>query len=162
MMVPPIQASSGLELKALLHKSTCTASFCKAIPFLHWTHLKTTPWSVECKAFPQWVLTAKVSLSPRLKGAVTSQRDIIHEEYEWAASYPLPVWPAETGISCGDGYYFVQLSSTLGQERAFAFPHQVSQEEDLVGKWKTINCFETYFWKGIKWKEFPNLSWMEH
>lgn len=50
-----------------------------------------TPWSVEkCKAFPQWVLTGKVLLSPRLKGAVTSQRDIIPEEYEWF--YTLPVW----------------------------------------------------------------------
>lgn len=83
MMVPPTQASSGLELKALLHKSTCIASFCKAIPFLHWTHLTTTPWSVQkCKAFSQWVLIEKGLLSLRLKGAVTSQRDITHEGYE--------------------------------------------------------------------------------
>lgn len=84
MMLPPTQASSGLELKALLHKSTCIASLCKAIPFLHWTHLATTPWSVQkCKAFPQRVLTEKVLLSHTLKGAITSQRDIIHEQYEW-------------------------------------------------------------------------------
>lgn len=83
-MMSPTQASSGLELKALLHKSTCIVSFCKAIPLLHWTHLAMTPWSVQkCKAFPQWVLTENVLLSSRLKGAITFQRDIIHEEYEW-------------------------------------------------------------------------------
>lgn len=51
-----------------------------------------TPWSVQrCKAIPQWVLIEKVLLSPGLKGAVTSQRHIIHEELSDAIFYTLPV-----------------------------------------------------------------------
>lgn len=158
MMVPPTQASSGLELKALLHKNTCIASFCKAIPFLHWSHLTTTPWSVQkCKAFPQWVLIEKGLLSPRLKGAVTSQREFIHEEYEWAAFYTLPVW-----LTCWNwnllGWWI--LFCTVIQHSGIGKSFCISSSSLPGGDPKQL--IETYFWKGIKWKEFPNLSWMEH
>lgn len=162
MMVPPTQGSSGLGLKALLHKSTCIDLFCKAIPFLHWTHLAVTPWSVQkCKAFPQWVLTEKVLLSPRLKGAVISQRDIIHEDYEWCCILILHL----TCLTDLLKLVFPGVMDTV----LYSCPPLWDRKElcyfsikPSSRRSKTINCFETYFWKGIKWKEFPNLSRMEH
>lgn len=159
-MMSPTQASSGLELKALLHKSTCIVSFCKAIPFLHWTHLAVTPWSVQkCKTFPQWVPTEKVLLSSRLKGAITSQRDIIHKEYEWCCILHLTcltdllklVFPGAMDTIL---YSYPPL---WDRKELWYFPIKPSRRRS-----NTINCSETYFWKGIKWKEFPNPSWMEH
>lgn len=59
-------------------------------------------------------------------------------------------WPAETGTSWGDGYYFVQLSTTL------VFPHQDFQEEI-----QTNYALRHIFKRGLNGKNFLTLSWIE-
>lgn len=83
----------------------------------------------------------------------------IHEEHEWCYILHL------TSLTDLLKLVFPGVMDTIlysytphwDRKELLYFPIKPSRRRS-----KPINCFETYFWKGIKWKEFPNLSWMEH
>lgn len=135
-------------------QTTHMISYCKAITFLRWTHLAMVLCSVQnCKAFPGWMLTKNVLLSPRLEG-VTSQREV---RSLWVITAILSFKPDI--FNSPTEQVFPKVASTVlyscppvqDRREPFYFPIKPFRRRS-----KPIHCFETsMFEKGSNGRNSP-------